>query len=138
MAWRDGVTRARAPRAVPAINHLRFPAAISGAMLLVYFPLILARADGNYVRATGHHVTGFATRWLTITAGLFLASGSSTSCASGRHALEHPVHPPGDEDVARALVHRHRVRLAHRGPARHDVGAAVSDERDQLVARPGG
>ena len=71
-----GVTRARAPRAVPAINHLRFPAAISGAMLLVYFPLILVRADGNYVRATGHHVTGFAARWLTITAGLFLASGA--------------------------------------------------------------
>ncbi len=70
-----GVTRARAPRAVPAINHLRFPAAISSAMLLVYFPLILVRADGNYVRATGHHVTGFASRWLAITAGLFLASG---------------------------------------------------------------
>jgi hypothetical protein len=69
------VMRRRAPRAVPAINHLRFPAAISGAMLLVYCPLILARADGNYVRATGHHVTGFATSWLTITAGLFLASG---------------------------------------------------------------
>ena len=69
------VTRPRASRAVPAINHLRFPAAISGAMLLVYFPLILTRADSNYVRSTGHHVTGFATRWLTITAGLFLASG---------------------------------------------------------------
>ena len=69
------VTRRRAPRAVPTINHLRFPAAISGAMLLVYFPLILTRADGNYVRATGHQVTGFATGWLTITAGLFLASG---------------------------------------------------------------
>ena len=69
------VTRPRAPRAVPAINHVRFPAAISGAMLLVYFPLILVRADGNYVRSTGHHVTGFATRWLAISAGLFLASG---------------------------------------------------------------
>jgi hypothetical protein len=69
------VTRPRAPRAVPAINHVRFPATISGAMLLVYFPLILVRADGNYVRSTGHHVTGFATRWLTISAGLFLASG---------------------------------------------------------------
>jgi hypothetical protein len=69
------VLRPRTPRTVPAINHLRFPAAMSGAMLLVYFPLILVRADGNYVRATGHHVTGFATRWLAITAGLFLASG---------------------------------------------------------------
>jgi hypothetical protein len=68
----DAVARQRAPR---AINYLRFPAAISGAMLLVYFPLIFATADGNYVRSTGHHATGFATRWLLITAGLFLASG---------------------------------------------------------------
>jgi hypothetical protein len=75
----DGVARrlvrSRAPAAVPAINHIRFPAAMSGAMLLVYFPLILVRADGTYARATGHHVTGFATRWLAISAGLFLASG---------------------------------------------------------------
>jgi len=68
----DAVARQCAPR---AINYLRFPAAISGAMLLVYFPLIFATADGNYLRSTGHHVTGFATRWLLITAALFLVSG---------------------------------------------------------------
>ena len=65
----------RAARGVPAINHLRFPAAISGALLLVYFPLVFATADGNYFRATGHHVTGFGTRWLAITGGLFAVSG---------------------------------------------------------------
>jgi hypothetical protein len=72
----DAVAR-RLPRAraVPAINHVRFPAAISGAMLLVYFPLVLSTADGNFFRATGHHVTGFAARWLAITGGLFVASG---------------------------------------------------------------
>lgn len=68
----DFVARQRAPR---AINYLRFPAAISGAMLLVYLPLIFATADGNYLRSTGHHVTGYATRWLLITAALFLVSG---------------------------------------------------------------
>jgi hypothetical protein len=67
--------RDRRPQPVAAINHLRFPAAISGALLLVYFPLVLARADGNYLRATGHHVVGFGTRWLAITAGLFAVSG---------------------------------------------------------------
>jgi hypothetical protein len=67
-------TPARTALRVPVINHLRFPTAISGAMLLVYFPLILVRADGNYVRSTGHHVSGFAARWLAITAGLFLVS----------------------------------------------------------------
>jgi hypothetical protein len=69
-------SRRRAPGAVPAINHLRFPAAISGALLLVYFPLILVKADGTYVRSTGHHVSGFGARWLAITAALFALSGA--------------------------------------------------------------
>jgi hypothetical protein len=66
----------RAARALPpaVLNHIRFPAVISGAMLVVYWPLIFVRADGNYVRATGQHVSGFASRWLAITAALFLAS----------------------------------------------------------------
>ena len=67
----DTLARRLAP---DAINYLRFPAAISGAMLLVYFPLILGLADGNYLRSTGQHPSGYATRWLAITAGLFAAS----------------------------------------------------------------
>jgi hypothetical protein len=68
---------------------VRFPAVVSGAMFLVYSPLILVRADGNYVRSTGSHVDGFATRWLLITAGLFLASGlvyAVRAAARGRAA----------------------------------------------------
>jgi hypothetical protein len=81
----------RLVRALPrsAVNHVRFPAVVSGAMLLVYWPLILVRADGNYVRATGSHVDGFATRWLLITAGLFLASAlvyAARAAARGRAA----------------------------------------------------
>jgi hypothetical protein len=71
MALVDRLVRALPPSLV---NYVRFPAAISGAMFLVYWPLILVRADGNYFRSTGRHVEGFATRWLLITAGLFLAS----------------------------------------------------------------
>ena len=77
----------RLVRALPrrAVNHIRFPAVISGAMLLVYWPLILVRADGNYVRATGRHVEGFATRWLIITAALFAGSaGVYAARAAGR------------------------------------------------------
>jgi hypothetical protein len=75
----------RALRALPPsmVNHVRFPAAISGAMLLVYWPLILVRADGNYARATGRHVEGFATRWLLITVGLFLASALAYAARAG-------------------------------------------------------
>jgi hypothetical protein len=89
----------RLVRALPrsAINHVRFPAVVSAAMLLVYWPLILVRADGNYVRATGSHVDGFATRWLLITAGLFLASAlvyAARAAARGR-AARRPRGGPG-------------------------------------------
>jgi hypothetical protein len=89
----------RLVRALPrsAVNHVRFPAVVSGAMLLVYWPLIFVRADGNYVRATGHHVEGFATRWLLITAGLFLASALVYAARAAAHAraARRPHGPPG-------------------------------------------
>jgi hypothetical protein len=95
----DRLVRA-APRSV--VNHVRFPAAISGAMLLVYWPLIFVRADNNYVRATGRHVEGFATRWLLITAGLFLASAivyAARAGARGR-AARRPHGPHGRSRAA--------------------------------------
>jgi hypothetical protein len=65
----------RATRSAPRLlNHVRVPAAIAGVLFLVYLPLILAKADQNVVRATGHHATGYARNWLLITAGLFAAS----------------------------------------------------------------
>jgi hypothetical protein len=86
----DALVR-RLPRlGAPAINYLRFPAAISGAMLLVYFPLILVKADASYVRSTGHHVTGFATRWLLVTAGLFLCSGITYALRRGSRSRRPP------------------------------------------------
>jgi len=81
----------------PLVNYIRFPAVVSGALFLVYWPLILVRADGNYVRATGSHVDGFATRWLLITAGLFVASAlvyAARAAARGR-AARRPRGPSG-------------------------------------------
>lgn len=88
----------RALRALPpaVVNHVRFPAAVSGAMLLVYWPLILVRADGNYVRATGRHVEGFALRWVLITAALFAASAlvyAARAAGRGRGARRAPARP---------------------------------------------
>ena len=67
----DNIARRVNPR---TINYVRVPALISGVLLLVYFPLILVRADGNYVRSTGHHVEHYARNWLLITAALFAGS----------------------------------------------------------------
>ena len=68
----DGLA-SRVSRSV--VNYIRVPALISGLLLLVYFPLILVRADRNYLRSTGHHVEHYARNWLLITAALFAGSG---------------------------------------------------------------
>lgn len=84
----------RGPLGVAALNHLRFPAVVSGVLLLVYFPLILVRADGNFVRATGRHVEGFGLRWAAITAGLFALSAIVYAIrvrASGAAARRRPA-----------------------------------------------
>jgi hypothetical protein len=58
----------------PPLNYVRVPTLLSGLLLLVYFPLILVKADRSYVNATGHHVEHYARNWLLLTAGLFVAS----------------------------------------------------------------
>jgi hypothetical protein len=60
--------------AVPVVNYVRAPALISGVLLLVYFPLIFGPGQTEYVRATGHHLHGYARNWVLITASLFAAS----------------------------------------------------------------
>jgi hypothetical protein len=84
------------------VNHVRFPAAISAAMLLVYWPLIFVRADSTYARATGRHVEGFATRWLLITAGLFIASAILFAVRAGvrGRAARQSRRPPGRSRAA--------------------------------------
>ncbi len=59
-----------------AINYIRVPAAISGLLLLIYFPLIFGLADARYFAASGRHVHGYALRWLLISAVLFGGSAA--------------------------------------------------------------
>jgi hypothetical protein len=65
----DGATRRPSP-----LNYLRVPAAVSGILLLVYFPLILGYASKNYEHDTGHALAGYTRNWLLICVGLFLFS----------------------------------------------------------------
>jgi hypothetical protein len=66
---------ARRPGSVPAINHVRAPALISGLLLIIYFPFISGRADSDYFKLSGHHIEGYLRNWLLISAVLFLGSG---------------------------------------------------------------
>lgn len=51
--------------------YVRVPAALSGLLLLVWFPLISGRVADHYASATGLSGEGFLARWLLVTAVLF-------------------------------------------------------------------
>ncbi|CAM5259694.1 hypothetical protein SCANM63S_07636 [Streptomyces canarius] len=54
--------------------YVRVPAALSGLLLLVWFPLITGMADRPYRSATGLSADGFLARWLLISTVLFAGS----------------------------------------------------------------
>jgi hypothetical protein len=56
--------------------YVRVPAALSGLLLLVWFPLISGQVAGHYRSATGLSGDGFLSRWLLITAVLFGGSAA--------------------------------------------------------------
>ncbi|MDG9712213.1 hypothetical protein QC385_29350 [Streptomyces sp. DH10] len=53
------------------VGYVRVPAALSGLLLLVWFPLISGMVEGRYRSATGLPADVFLARWLLITAVLF-------------------------------------------------------------------
>ncbi|CAL9527924.1 hypothetical protein SUDANB140_03991 [Streptomyces sp. enrichment culture] len=53
------------------VLYVRVPAAFSGLLLLVWFPLISGRVDARYRSVAALSPDGFVTRWLLITAVLF-------------------------------------------------------------------
>jgi hypothetical protein len=55
--------------------YVRVPAALSGLLLLVWFPLISGMVDRRYRLATGQSAHGYLGRWLLISAVLFAGSG---------------------------------------------------------------
>jgi hypothetical protein len=60
---------------VPGVNYLRVPAALSGLLLLIWFPLVL-RLPRRYTAATTLPVSPYLWHWLAVTGALFLASAA--------------------------------------------------------------
>ena len=56
------------------VNHVRVPVALSALLLLVYFPVITGRTEGNYRRVSGLEPDGYLGRWLLVSGLLFTAS----------------------------------------------------------------
>ncbi|MFE0255760.1 hypothetical protein [Streptomyces sp. NPDC059010] len=73
--------------------YVRVPAALSGLLLLVWFPLISGRVADHYPSATGLSGDGFLARWLLITAVLF---GGSALLLVQRLRRATKQRPPAD------------------------------------------
>lgn len=78
---------------VRAINHIRFPAAISGVMLLALFPLILGKNEEPFMRAAGEAPPDYLSRWLLITAIVFGVSALAYAVRLRRGAGGAPPAP---------------------------------------------
>jgi hypothetical protein len=61
-------------RAVPVINHLRIPFALSALAFALFFPEILGLDSSNYEQDAGLGTGVFFDRWLGLCAALFLGS----------------------------------------------------------------
>jgi hypothetical protein len=83
--------------ATPWINYVRVPAALSGLLLLVWFPLIL-RLQSPYHASTTLSADPYVWHWLAVTGALFLLSASREppSRRNGR-----PRHPTAPARIAR-------------------------------------
>ncbi len=88
------VIRHRAPRlpAIPWINYLRVPAALSGLLFLVWFPLIL-RLHTRYQASTTLSPDPYLWHWLAVTGVLFLASAAALALRIRRAFAE--ISPDG-------------------------------------------
>jgi hypothetical protein len=97
--------RHRAPElpALAWINYIRVPAALSGLLLLVWFPLIL-RLPAPYSSSTGLSADPYVWHWLAVTGTLFLLSAVAFALRLRRQSRtaappERPAAPPDGEPV---------------------------------------
>lgn len=112
-----------------AVGHVRVPAALSGLLLLVWFPMIAGLRAERYTSATTLPATGFATRWLLLTAALFGASAALLAVRELRSRRPGPGTPGPGTPASRTA-----------GPRTPAPGTAVSgpDQRPRAPDGPDG
>jgi hypothetical protein len=97
---------------VRAVNFVRVPVVMSATMLLVFFPLVLAKGERSYVADTGVAPPDFLRRWLLVTAVLFAVSALAYAIRvqrHGRRAVDAPAsgeRPGVEHPSTRALAVR--------------------------------
>jgi hypothetical protein len=86
----------------PWINYIRVPAALSGLLLLVWFPLIL-RLQSPYHASTTLSADPYVWHWLAVTGVLFLLSAVAFALRLRRRSRTAP--PPERPAPAPAVTH---------------------------------
>ena len=105
------VFRHRPPRlpAVPWINYLRVPAALSGMLLLIWFPLIF-RIPSRFPRTTDLSLNPYLGHWLGVTGVLFLLSAAAFALRlRPRRREREAAGREGDADGHRRDTGAHRL-----------------------------
>jgi len=82
-AVRHRATRRTTPP-VPVLNYVRVPALLSGLLFVVFSPVILRLSVPSYRAASGLDQDPYLSRWLLLTAALFLASALAYAARLGR------------------------------------------------------
>lgn len=59
-----------------AVNYVRVPGGLSLLMLLVFWGTIRGKGEGAFHRVSGLSYEGYFSRWLLVTAALFVLSGA--------------------------------------------------------------
>jgi hypothetical protein len=92
------VLRHRPPQlpAVPWINYLRVPAALSGMLLLIWFPLIF-RLPTGFPDATTLSLDPYLWHWLAVTGALFLLSAAALALRLRTDRRQRKTRIPGGE-----------------------------------------
>jgi peroxiredoxin len=112
------VLRHRPPNlpAVPWINYLRVPAALSGLLLLIWFPLIF-RLPTRFPDTTTLSLDPYLWHWLAVTGALFLLSATALALRVGtvrRGTRKGPASGQGDAGPPSGATPGH---LRQPGPA---------------------
>jgi hypothetical protein len=130
------VLRRREPQlpAAPWINYVRVPAALSGLLLLVWFPLIL-RLQSPYHASTTLSADPYVWHWLAVTGALFGLSAVAFAVRLRRQPRtaprpERPVAAPEEAGPDRATGPAADTVLPRADPGMADPGEADSGEQD--------
>jgi hypothetical protein len=114
--------RAPEPPGVAWVNYVRVPAALSGMLLLVWFPLIL-QVKSKYHASTTLSAAPYLGHWLAVTGALFLLSAVAFALRLRRGARNDP--PPG-----------HLAAVAAAAPAGASPGGASADQAEPFRREP--